>query len=271
MSTPPFRISIIDYLNAAPLNYGFKHGLGCEHFHLKFQVPSLCAAQLRSGEVDAGLISSIEYLRIPELTIVPGLCISSPKRVRSVLMLSKVPPEQIRTLALDSSSRTSVVLCQILLRERYGCAPNTVELPPDPVAMLSECDAALLIGDPAMRARKEGFLVLDLAEEWHSHTGLPFVFALWMIRKKATDIAIPGGVAPFFHRSLEMGWQNLGAIIDEAWPRIGWTKLELREYLEENIRYRMGDTEKESLRLFFEKAVEYGFAEQAKSMDIAPS
>ena len=110
-----FRISIIDYLNAAPLNYGFKHGLGFEHFHLKFHVPSLCADRLREGLVDAGLISSIEYLRIPGLRIVPGLCIASPKRVRSVVVLSKVPPEEIRTLALDTSSRTSVGLLEVLL------------------------------------------------------------------------------------------------------------------------------------------------------------
>jgi chorismate dehydratase len=200
-----FRISIIDYLNAAPLNYGFKHGLGFEHFHLKFHVPSLCADRLREGLVDAGLISSIEYLRIPGLRIVPGLCIASPKRVRSVVVLSKVPPEEIRTLALDTSSRTSVVLSQILLRERFGVHPEVVDLAPDQTAMLDQCDAALLIGDVAMRARREGLLVLDLAEEWHAWTGLPFVFALWCVREDAPPLGVPGGAGPFFHKSLEMG------------------------------------------------------------------
>src|SRR5664279_1050577 len=105
MVAAPFRLSIIDYLNAAPLNHGFKHGLGCEYFHLKFHHPSACADHLRDGTVEAGIVSSIEYLRIPDLLIVPGLCIASPKRVRSVVVLSKVPPEQIRSLALDTSSR----------------------------------------------------------------------------------------------------------------------------------------------------------------------
>jgi chorismate dehydratase len=259
-SANPFRISIIDYLNAAPLNYGFKHGLGYEHFHLKFQVPSVCANQLKAGEVDAGLISSIEYLRIPGLKIVPGLCISSPKRVRSVVILSKVPPEEIRTLALDTSSRTSVVLAQVLLRERYGVSPTVVDMAPDQGEMLAQCDAALLIGDVAMRTRREGLFVMDLAEEWHAWTGLPFVFALWQVREDAPLLDVPGGVGPFFHRSLEMGRENLAAIVDEAWRTIGWTKPELREYLTENIAYSLGEAERESLALFFEKAVALGFA-----------
>ena len=261
-----FRLSIIDYLNAAPLNYGFKQGLGSEHFQLKFQVPSLCADELRSGDVDAALVSSIEYLRIPGVRVVPGLCIASPKRVRSVVILSKVPPEEIRTLALDLSSRTSVVLSQILLRERYGVEPQVLDLAPDLEAMLARCDAALLIGDVAMRARREGLLVLDLAEEWHAWTGLPFVFALWVVRGDAPALQVPGGVGPFFHKSLALGRQNLAAMVDEAWRSIGWTKPELREYLTENISYSLGEAERESLALFFEKAVRNGFAPANKPL-----
>lgn len=267
MSNPlPFRISIIDYLNAAPLNYGFKHGLGFEHFHLKFQVPSVCADRLKSGEVDAGLISSIEYLRIPDLKIVPGLCIASPKRVRSVVILSKVPPEEITSLALDTSSRTSVVLGQILLRERFGVDARVVDMAPDAETMLAHCDAALLIGDVAMRARREGLLVLDLAEEWYAWTGLPFVFALWTVRADAPVLDVPGGVGPFFHKSLELGRQNLAALVDEAWRTIGWTKPELKEYLTENITYCLGEAERESLALFFEKAVRNGFAPETQPL-----
>src|SRR5664279_5839920 len=140
MASESFRLSIIDYLNAAPLNQGFKHGLGWEHFHLKFHYPSACADSPRAGEVDAGIISSIEYLRIPGLKVVPGLCIASPKRVRSVVVLSKVPPEEIRTLALDTSSRTSVVLAQLLLRERYGVQVEPVDMGPDLPAMLEAND-----------------------------------------------------------------------------------------------------------------------------------
>jgi chorismate dehydratase len=266
MADRPFRLSIIDYLNAAPLNHGFKHGLGWEHFHLKFHYPSVCAAQLRTGEVDAGIISSIEYLRIPGLRIVPGLCIASPRRVRSVVILSKVPPEQIRTLALDTSSRTSVVLGQLLLRERYGVTPVITDMGPDLPAMLEAHDAALMIGDAAMRAPKQGLFVLDLAEEWHTWTGLPFVFALWQVREDAPELPVPGGVAPFFHKSLEIGQAQLPAIVEEARRTIGWTKLELNEYLTENISYTLGEAEQKSLGLFFEKAVRHGFAPEEKPL-----
>ncbi|MCL1908872.1 MAG: menaquinone biosynthesis protein [Holophagaceae bacterium] len=258
----PFRISIIDFLNAAPLNYGFKHDLGFKHFHLKFQVPSACSDSLLLGEVDAGLISSIEYLRIPGVKIVPGLCIASPKRVRSVLLLSKVQPESIQELALDASSRTSAVLAQMILRERYGAAPKVTEMLPDIKTMLAEHDAALIIGDAAMRVNRLGLMVLDLAEEWHTWTGLPFVFALWAVRPDAPKLDMPGGVAPFFRQSFELGKKNIENIVDEAWRTIGWTKQELRDYLTINLRHTLGDAERKSLALFFEKSVKMGFAQE---------
>lgn len=264
----PFRLSIIEYLNATPLNYGFKHGLGAGLFELQFHVPSLCADLLRKGEVDAGLISSIEYLRIPGLRIVPGLCISSLKRVRSVLLLSKVPPETIASLALDASSRTSVVLAQLLLRERYGVSPRVDEMKPDLGFMLEDHDAALMIGDAAMRAPKEGLIVLDLAEEWHAWTGLPFVFAFWAVRAEAPR---PPDLAAYFQRSLELGRQSTPEIAAAALRSIGWTRLELLEYLTENIRYRLGPEEEESLALFFEKAARHGFAPDARPIQyLAP-
>jgi len=266
MVIPPFRLSIIDYLNAAPLNHGFKHGLGSEHFQLKFHCPSACAESLRVGAVDAGIVSSIEYLRIPDLRIVPGLCIASPKRVRSVVILSKVPPEQIRSLALDTSSRTSVVLAQVLLRERYGVSPAGVDMGPDLPAMLDGNDAALMIGDAAMRAPRQGLFVLDLAEEWYAWTGLPFVFALWLVRQDAPEVPVPGGVGSYFHKSLEIGQAQLPAIVEEARRTIGWTRTELQEYLTENISYTLGNAERESLALFFEKAVSHGFAPAVKAL-----
>ncbi|MCL1894349.1 MAG: menaquinone biosynthesis protein [Holophagaceae bacterium] len=262
----PFRISIIDYLNATPLNYGFKHGLGFKYFHLKFHVPSICSDNLRNGDVDAGLISSIEYLRIPDLKIVSGLCIASPKRVRSVVLLSKVQPESIKSLALDTSSRTSVVLAQILLRERYRTEPIVTEMQPEIETMLAEHDAALLIGDTAMRVNRQGLMVLDLAEEWYAWTGLPFVFALWAVRSDAPELDSPGGVVPFFHQSFKLGKENIENIIDEAWCSIGWTKQELRDYLTINLSHTLGEPEKESLSLFFEKSVKMGFAAENRLM-----
>ncbi len=259
MESTRFRLGIIDFLNAVPLNFGFKQGLGTEHFQLDYQVPSGCADMLRAATVDAGLVSSIEVARIPGLAVVPGLCISSPHRVRSVVLLSKVPPEEIRTLALDRASRSSQVLVQLLLRERYGVDPLVQEMPSDPVAMLEACDGALLIGDPAMRADRHGLLVLDLAEEWRAWTGLPFVFALWAVRTEAPQPELPGGVVPFFHRSLEMGMAHLDDIIASARREVGWTAQELRDYFTENIHYRLGEAERESLALYYEKATRHGF------------
>jgi chorismate dehydratase len=177
-----------------------------------------------------------------------------------------VPPDQIRSLALDTSSRTSVVLGQLLLRERYGVSPAIADMGPDLDAMLRDHDAALLIGDQAMRARREGLLVLDLAEEWHEWTGLPFVFALWTVRGDAADRPLPGGVGSWFHKSLEIGTAKLGDIVEEARRTIGWTKLELHEYLTANISYHLGEAERESLALFFEKAVRHGFAEEPRGL-----
>jgi chorismate dehydratase len=182
------------------------------------------------------------------------------------VLLSKVPPEQIRTLALDTSSRTSVVLAQLLLRERYGVTPQVTDMGPDLAAMLEAHDAALMIGDAAMRAPRQGLFVLDLAEEWHSWTGLPFVFALWLVREDAPELPVPGGVAPFFHKSLEIGQDQLPAIIEEARRTIGWTKIELHEYLTENISYTLGEAERASLALFFEKAVRHGFAPEQQPL-----
>jgi chorismate dehydratase len=260
MAIRPFRLSIIEYLNASPLNYGFLHGMGEGLFEMCVQVPSVCADQLRAGHVDAGLISSIEYLRIPNLRVVPRLCISSPRRVRSVLLISRKPPEQIRTLALDTSSRTSSVLVRLILRERYGVDPVVSELKPDLETMLQENDAALMIGDAAMRAPKAGLMVLDLAEEWYAWTGLPFVFALWTVHGQAPELPGQAGTASYFHQSLEWGRQHLEEIIEDAWPRVGWTRQELREYFTENIRYDLGEAERQSLSIFFEKAAHHGLA-----------
>jgi chorismate dehydratase len=117
-----------------------------------------------------------------------------------------------------------------------------------------------------MRAPKEGLFVLDLAEEWHAWTGLPFVFALWCVRDDAPEIPVPGGVGPFFHQSYEMGRDALNQIVDEARRSIGWTKLELVEYLTENLSHTLGEAERQSLALFYEKAVRHGFAPEAKEL-----
>ena len=250
----PFRLSIIEYLNATPLNYGFKHGLGAGLFELQFHVPSLCADRLRKGEVDAGLISSIEYLRIPGLRIVPGLCISSrearPQRAAAVQGAARershpwpwMPPPAPRWCSPSSCSGSAT-----------EPSPQVGEMKPDLEAMLADHDAALMIGDAAMRAPKEGLIVLDLAEEWHAWTGLPFVFAFWAVRSEAPRppelaVLLPAQPGDWGGRPRP---RSRRAPCGPSAGR-GWSCL---EYLTENIRYTLGPEEEKSLALFFEKAV----------------
>lgn len=261
-----FRISVINYLNATPLNYGLRHSLSSNDIQLHFHVPSVCANYLKNNKVDAGLISSVEYLRIPNLEIVPKHCIASFNKVQSVIILAKDAPNKIQTLAIDASSRTSAVLSQIILREIYNVCPKVITMMPNQVNMLSHCDAAMLIGDAAMQASKNGLYVIDLAEEWYKWTGLPFVFALWVVRKGISDLVKPLDITNLFSKSLELGKQNLATIIKEAQTRIGWTEAELRHYLTKNILYDFGQAEQNGLRLFYNKALQHGFVDAIKPL-----
>ena len=152
-------------------------------------LPSKCADALRDGAVQAAILPSIEYQRIGGLRIVPGLAIASPGPVRSVLLISRVPIEEIGSLALDTSSRTSVCLVQIILRRHYQIQPRLEHCAPPLGGMLDGRDAALIIGDPALASDFPGLHVYDMADEWRDMTGLPFVFAVWTVRSEAASQA----------------------------------------------------------------------------------
>ena len=145
------RISIVQYLNTAPLVWGFTNGPLRGKYDLSFTVPSQCAEQLRAGTVDVAIIPAIEYQRIDDLAILPDMAIASKKQVRSLLIMAKKPIEQVKSFALDGSSRSTQVLTRILCAEKWKIAPQFFEAPPDLGAMLQQADAALLIGDPALR------------------------------------------------------------------------------------------------------------------------
>src|SRR3990170_4606813 len=147
------KLSIVYYLNSLPLAWGFVRGQQRNIFELDFSPPSRCADLLAGGSVDIGLIPAIEYQRIPGVRAVSGLSIASKRDVQSVLLVSKVPAERIETLALDNSSRTSVTLLHILLALRFKTKPSMKSLDPDLEAMLASSDAALIIGDTALKAR----------------------------------------------------------------------------------------------------------------------
>lgn len=232
-----------------------EHGPQAGLFPLEFAVPSRCAELLRSGQVDVGLVPVIELERQP-LQIVPPLGIASQGPVLSILLLSKVPPASINSLAVDSSSRTSVVLTQILLAERFGCRPVIHAAAPDLPAMLASNDAALLIGDPALLADTSRIpFNLDLGAEWTDWSGLPMVFAVWAARPGIVTRAVESMLqASYLH-----GRASLDEIVNlEAVPRSISPKL-ARAYLTRHIHFELTPPYLEGLALYRQLARRLGF------------
>src|SRR5258708_6232368 len=257
----PLRISAISFLNTAPLMWDFENGDSRErlrqHFEISYTIPSRCAEQLKEGSDDIGIIPVAAYTVIPDLVIVPDVAIAAKNKVRSILLVSKVSLEKIRSVATDDSSRTSAALVEIYLRKFVGIDPGFTRQKPSLKKMLQWHDAALLIGDPALQARTEGYFVYDLAEEWRRWTGRPFVFAFWAVRKAALQ-----GVAPeidiprIFQQSRDNGLKHIPEIAS-AWAK----RLELQEtlitdYLSQNVDYYLDSENLEGLRLFFRYGVE---------------
>jgi len=253
----PCRIGTVPYLNGRPLVRWFwdtEEGR-TSGVEVGEAVPSLLARQLETGEVAAAMVSSIELFRKPGLTHAPGVGVIADGPVRSVRMFSRVPFDKIRSVALDTSSLTSVALLKILLTERYGLQPEYRAAAPDLGAMLKTADAALLIGDPGYRDYGDPSLhILDLGEGWKALTGLPFVYALW--------IGWPERLTPevnaYLQRAKEWGKRNLEAIAASEYRRLDETYDRSYRYLTEVMRYDLGAHEEEALRLFGEKALQHG-------------
>lgn len=227
------------------------HGPQKDQFDLLFRVPAVCAEMLDDGRADIGIVPSVELLR-QDLEVIPGVGICCLGAVRSILLISTCPPDKIRTLAADAGSRTSVALARVLLSRRYGSEPSIVSSEPDLSAMLETADAALIIGDPALRLDPDSlpFHVLDLGREWTAMTGLPMVFAVWAGRKEC----IHAGVAKAFQDSLAFGLSHLDEIVPlESEPR-GVTAELARRYLTVHIRFGVGTAEQKGLALFLEYA-----------------
>ena len=246
------KLSIVYYLNSLPLSWGFIRGQQRELFELDFSPPSRCADLLAEGKVDVGLIPTIEYQRIPDLKIIPGLSVASKFRVKSVLLVSKVPAKNIKTLAADSSSRTSVCLLKILLRSRFKAEPFIQSRSPNLNAMLQANDAALIIGDVALKAKTDGLFTYDLATEWLSQTHKPFVFAFWAVRSSAQ----PRNCSSF-QDSYEYGKSQLEAIVTEQSKKLGLSEAQVLSYLTQNIDYSLDRENLEGLVLFYRLAREY--------------
>src|SRR5579862_812943 len=261
----PLRISAISYLNTAPLMWDFEHGAAGSGLDISYTIPSHCAAGLRDESADIGIIPAAAYTSIPGLVILPGVTIASRQAVRSILLVSKVPLEQIRSVALDNSSLTSVALLKVLFAKWWGGGRTFTSMQPDIDAMLKQHDAGLLIGDPALRIDRSRFLCYDLAEEWLRLTDKPFVFAFWAVRHGALQNGSEMDLAAVFQRSRDHGLlpENIEQIAREWSPRLGLSRIEIKHYVTEHIYYYLDDSCMEGLNLFFRYAAECGALPQA--------
>jgi chorismate dehydratase len=269
------KISAISYLNTAPLLWDFEHGqarvgrVADSDFDISYTIPSACAEALRAGTADIGIIPAAAYASVPDLVIIPDVAIAARRAVRSILLVSKVPlnkwSEQVRTVALDTSSMTSVALAKILFAKWLGGARDYKPMAPDLEAMLGKetpgaCDAALLIGDPALQVDRTRYFTLDLAEEWVARTGKSFVFAFWAIRKQALAEQNAAAIADVFQKSRDHGLspKNLEAIAQEWALRLGLTVESVRVYLTHNIHYYLDPPCLEGLELYYRLGAETG-------------
>src|ERR1035437_1843528 len=268
------KISAISYLNTAPLMWDFEHGqagAGVD-FDISYTIPSACAEALRAGTADIGIIPAAAYATVPDLVIIPDVAIAARRAVRSILLVSKVPVNQlskrVRTVALDTSSMTSVVLTKILFAKWMGGARDYKPMAPDLDAMLGACDAALLIGDPALQVDRTRYFTLDLAEEWVARTGKSFVFAFWAIRQQVLAGRNAGAIAEVFQKSRDHGLspKNLETIAQEWAPRLGLTVEAIRTYLTQNIHYYLDPPCLEGLELYYRLCTEIGALPKAPEL-----
>jgi chorismate dehydratase len=255
------RISAISYLNTAPLMWDFEHGDAGREFDISYTLPSACARALAEGTADIGIIPAAAYAEIPGLQVLPEVAIASRRAVRSILLASKVPIDQVRTVALDTSSMTSVALTKVLFEKWLGGGRTYTAMAPDVDAMLADHDAGLLIGDPALKIERKRYHTIDLAEEWIRHTGKPFVFAFWAVRGDALREAAPAVDLPaVFQKSRDHGLEaaNLNQIAREWAPRLDVAESDVKSYLTQNIHYQLDPGCLEGLRLFYQYAAEIG-------------
>jgi len=282
------RISIVKYLNTAPLVWGFMHGPFAGKYALSFTVPSQCAEALSTGAADIAIIPAIEYQRISGLVVLPEIAIASQNRVRSLLIVSKEPIEQVRSIALDRSSRSTQALTRILAAQHWKIAPEFFETDPDLRTMLEKADAALLIGDPALRLsvaiEKKGtvslqgrgvcqaatlgidstemFYVYDVVGEWRTFTNMPAVMAVWAARPEVVTL----DVLRAFAASRAFGMGQIPAICQAAARELDLPQPVLESYLRQNIDFSLGEENRRGLERYFHEAAKLGLIPKEKKI-----
>ncbi|HXH24103.1 MAG TPA: menaquinone biosynthesis protein [Vicinamibacterales bacterium] len=248
------RIGAVGYLNARPLTWALDRAP--DRWIVRYDVPSVCSRLLHRGDIDLGLVPSIEYLHSPEYRFVPGVGIGSRGPIASVALYTRRPVDQIRHIALDTSSRTSVALVRVLCRRRFDIRPEFVPHGPDLEEMTRKYDAGLLIGDPAFDADHAslGLKKIDLGEEWTALTGLPFVYAAWTGRAGA----VAGGDVRALQEAQAEGLRARDAIAAEYGRGDAVRTARAAAYLRDNVRYGLGPDEIAGLQLFLDYAADLG-------------
>ncbi|MBN2319590.1 MAG: menaquinone biosynthesis protein [Acidobacteria bacterium] len=235
--TKKIRVSLVHYLNAAPLGWAFLHGPFRDSYEIIPSSPARCADELKSGKADIGLIPSVEYQRIPNLRIIPDIAIASLSEVRSILLVKPPGKTRIDSVAMDTNSRSSVVLTKILLSEVMGIRPEYIPHSPPVDAMLKKCDAALVIGDAALGVNLKNYDTTDLSEMWVRWQKKPFVFAFWACR---TDASLPEDLAVQFQKAKLWGLERRREIASVYSERLKLPEDFLESYLINNINYDLG-------------------------------
>jgi chorismate dehydratase len=259
----PLRIGAVGYLNARPLTWALDREP--QRWQVRYDVPSVCAALLHAGDVDLGLVPSVEYLHSPDYRMVPGIGVGSRGPVASVAMYAKRDMSEVRTIALDTSSRTSVALIRVLCRHHFRIEPEFVPHPPDLAAMSRVADAALLIGDPAFDADHDtlGFCKIDLGEEWGKMTGLPFIYAAWTGRAGAAN----GDDVRALQDAQTEGVRAAEAIAAEYGQGDDRRTAKALAYLRDNVKYGIGPDEAKGLQLFLDYAADLGLAPSRRPLE----
>jgi chorismate dehydratase len=258
-----FRLAASSYLNSAPLIWSFLNGAKRGQVDFVEAVPARCAALIAQAEVEGALVPVIEYQRIAGGALVPDVCVGSQKEVLSVVLVSKdTELEQIRTVALDDSSRTSATLVKIIFREFLDHEPEWTVRTPNLDEMLERNDAALIIGDPGMTFPRTGLKVWDMASLWRKYTDLGFVFAMWMVR----DEAIKRARHVDFAAARDEGVAHVEDIVESYKEKIPMPVSELRRYLTENIVFRVDDSMRRGLQLYYGLAFKHRLIETVKPL-----
>ncbi len=259
----PLRLAASSYLNTAPLIWSFLHGSRRGQIDFVEAVPARCAELLANADVEAALVPVIEYQRISGISLIPDICVGSKKQVRSVVLVSRNDDlKNVHHVALDESSRTSAALVKIIFREFLGFEPRWTTRSPNLQLMLEENDTALIIGDPAMTFPRDGLTVWDMASLWREHTGLGFVFAMWMVRDEAADRS----ARVDFAGARDEGLARTEEIIDHYRTVLGLPRNTLERYLKENICFYLDEDMRAGLDLYFRLAYKHRLLETLKPL-----